>query len=68
LQEIVVGPGAKLWVTLADNRVARFTLTGELTTFATTQLYTYPQGLTVGPDGNIWFTATSGNLIGQIVL
>lgn len=28
----------------------------------------HPEGITAGPDGNLWFTEAGGNRIGQVVV
>lgn len=39
--------------------------TPTITEYPVTQ-YTSPNGLTAGPDGNLWFTEENGNNIGKI--
>ena len=35
--------------------------------FPIPSLATDPAGITVGPDGNLWFTETNGNQVGNII-
>ena len=37
-----------------------------MTEFATPSANSFPDGITVGADGNLWFTERSGNNIGRI--
>ena len=39
---------------------------GSVTGFPVPQALGEPQFITAGPDGNLWFTALSGNAIGRI--
>ncbi len=48
--------------------VGRITPSGISTEFAVPTDYSQPTGITVGPDGNIWFTEARGNKLGQVVL
>lgn len=75
-QRIVSGPDGALYFTVADDEIGRITTTGELLLrripepsepppagSAGTRL---PQGLTVGPDRNLWFTEQFANRIGRM--
>lgn len=46
------------------NRVARITMTGEVTEFPIPSQTGSPINIAVGPDRNVWFT--KGNLLGQV--
>jgi streptogramin lyase len=35
---------------------------------STSEAYSMPQGIVVGPDGNIWFTAYNSNQVGRVDL
>ena len=52
----IVTDGSAVWVTQPDaNGIARITSTGTVTEFWLTT-GSRPTGITVGPDGNLWFT------------
>src|SRR5262249_13622982 len=60
-----------LWFTeVGRDRIGRMTTAGVLTEFdATSQPWaTWPVGIAVGPDGNIWYTELAGNQIGRLDL
>jgi streptogramin lyase len=78
--DITAGPDGNLWFTenfyqvslgtstrLAGARVGRITPDGRVTEFALPVPESLPSGITVGPDGNLWFTETApGAGIGRI--
>jgi streptogramin lyase len=74
--DIVTGPDGNLWFTENNGGIGRITLSGVVTEFTqgltapATPAYGFagpiPNGLTVGPDGNLWFTEQAGNRIGRI--
>ena len=39
---------------------------GSISEFSVPSADSYPTGIAAGPDGNLWFTETSGNKIGRI--
>jgi streptogramin lyase len=53
------GPkGKDIWFTESTNdKIARIDKHGNLTEFALPDAGTFPQDITVGPDGTLWFTA-----------
>ena len=56
-QEIVTGPDRNLWVTLHSRQaIARITPAGQVTEFPLPSGGGNPAGITVGPDGALWFT------------
>lgn len=75
--QIVQGPDGNLWATNVERAtILRLTPTGTATAFgplpssdcavgATTPC-PYPETIAVGPDGNLWFDETRGNVIGRI--
>ncbi len=90
---IVAGPDGNLWFTEqgavgangafkpthpAPGKIGRITPTGRITEFTTPTPFSNPAGITIGPDGNLWFTEYSyevrdmpgvqhgGNKIGRI--
>lgn len=88
---IVTGPDGNLWFTEqgavgangccepthpAPGKIGRITPRGHITEFTTPTPFSNPAGITVGPDGNLWFTEYSyrtregtqqgGNKIGRI--
>jgi streptogramin lyase len=62
--EIVAGPDGALWFTSAFH-IGRITTAGVVTTFADPG-GDFPRGITVGSDGNIWFTESVANHIVRI--
>jgi streptogramin lyase len=44
----------------------RCLLAGSITEFTIPTAASAPEGITAGPDGNLWFTETAGNKIGRI--
>jgi streptogramin lyase len=67
---ITTGPDNNLWFTFSGG-VGRFTTSGQLTTFALSNLS--PGAITNGPDGALWFVenlgllpTSSANMIGRI--
>jgi virginiamycin B lyase len=60
--DIVTGPGSALWFTAnADSWIGRITTSGVITQFAAGDcgsrgLPVQPGAITVGPDGNLWYT------------
>jgi streptogramin lyase len=66
---IVSGPDGNLWFTESNNpnnKVARFTPTGELKEFQVPTGFSGPRGLAVGPDGNLWFTENGKAKVGRL--
>ena len=73
---MTLGPDGNFWVALPGSAsanpissIARITPTGHVTQFPLDSSYeptVDPFGITAGPDGNVWFTEPSGNLIGRI--
>jgi streptogramin lyase len=74
---ITAGPDGNLWFTTFVNNVDRITTAGVITEFPipTTgstlctsgfPLGTCPEGITAGPDGNLWFVEAGGNNVGRI--
>lgn len=68
-QTIVSGIDDNLWFTEPNNpstKVSRFTVNGDLTRYAVPTAFSGPCGLTVGPDGNLWFTEKAKAKIGRL--
>lgn len=92
---IVTGPDGNLWFTEqgaigangafeptrpAPGKIGRITPSGQITEFTTPTPFSNPAGITVGPDGNLWFTEYAyevrdmpgvqqgGNRIGRITV
>ena len=79
---ITAGPDGNLWFTefnssplspsgkrvpVAGNRIGRITPTGVVTEFSKgISVGSAPQGITSGPDGNLWFTESDASRIGRI--
>lgn len=71
-QNIVKGADGNLWITFGTGGyIGKVTIDGIFTEYLVSDIATFG-GLTLGPDGNIWFTATesagliTSNLIGKI--
>ena len=72
--DITTGPDHALWFTdpplsLSQNgKIGRITTTGTISEFSTSKIQ--PYGITLGSDGNLWFTAVDyskfGGVIGRI--
>jgi streptogramin lyase len=78
-QAITAGPDGNLWFTEQQgNAIGRITPAGQITEFplpiptptAASVAFPFtagdPTGIAAGPDGNLWFTEPTGNLIGRI--
>ncbi len=37
-----------------------------ITVFPVPTMSSHPNGITAGPDGNLWFTDSSGNTVGRV--
>lgn len=63
---IARGLDGDLWFTnlSQSGQIGRITPSGTITTFSLSLTYSY--GITVGSDGNVWFTETGPNQIGRI--
>jgi hypothetical protein len=60
LRGIVAGPDGNLYYTKpSDAKIGRITTSGEVTEFNTPSASAFPTFLTVGADGNIWFSEGS---------
>jgi len=42
------------------------TTAGTITQHLIPTIFAYPTGITLGPDGNLWFTESNGNKIGRL--
>ncbi len=51
---------------IAGNRIGRITPPGVVTEFTRASRPAAPDGITAGPDGNLWFTEIDGNRVGRI--
>ena len=79
VSDITSGPDGALWFTnplggtndLGDTiggavgTVGRLSTSGALTTFSDPSI-SFPEGITTGPDGALWFTDNGSNSIGRI--
>jgi virginiamycin B lyase len=74
---IVTGPDGALWFTeyiatgsgpppLRTSYIGRITTGGSITEYETPALDAEPNGITVGPDGNMWFAESFRKQIAQI--
>jgi len=77
---IVTGPDGNLWFTQqgavgangccepthpAPGKIGRITTRGKITEFTTPTPFSNPAGITVGPDGNLWFAEYSYEVSGK---
>lgn len=62
---ITAGPGGMWFVEAIANNVSRITLTGVITDFSPPTVPSGPFDITLGSDGALWFTESSGNKIGR---
>ncbi len=74
---ITTGPDGALWFTnffggdvvsgggFSVGAISRLTTSGSLTTFSGPSI-SFPEGITTGPDGALWFTNNGTNTIGRI--
>jgi serine/threonine protein kinase/streptogramin lyase len=80
LEGIAAGPDGNLWFTISlllnnvnsntnqliGSKIGRITPSGTVTEFSVPTALSDPQGITAGPDGNLWFTENFANQIGRI--
>jgi hypothetical protein len=63
---LAVGPDGNLWVPLSSH-IARITTTGTVSQYPYGQSGSgYANGVTVGPDGDVWFTEGFTGYVGKI--
>jgi virginiamycin B lyase len=48
------------------NNIGSISPTGSIAEFPVQTATSFPCGITLGPDGNIWFTECGGNNIGRV--
>ena len=78
---LIAGPDGNLWIAERNggqdgfegkNRIARVTMSGVVTEFLTDTPGVYfpgfPQSLSVGPNGSIWFTQPANNMVSGVSL
>ena len=73
---IRAGPDGALWFTecalqqtgqcTANGTIGRVTAAGVITEFAIPTAGSFPEGITAGPEGNLWFTLRLGNTTDRI--
>lgn len=63
---ILVNEGSNTWFT-ADRTVVRMNQSAQVTLTVSTSPEDTPGWITVGPDGNLWFTAENSGRIGRIM-
>jgi virginiamycin B lyase len=70
IQEMCVGLDGSLWFTVAEHTyrdwIGRITMNGTFSHFNLTTVEAFPQGITTGPDGNLWYVDYSANLVGRM--
>jgi len=47
------------------NQLIRMTTAGETKSYPLPTAHAFPAHIVVGPDGNLWFTESTGNKIGR---
>ena len=62
---ITTGPGGALWFGQYSGSIGRVSMTGAITLFSDARIG-YTDGITEGPDSNIWFTNKLTNQIGRL--
>jgi virginiamycin B lyase len=56
-----------LWFTEKEgNRIGRITLDGEIAEFAVPTANSGPDGIVLGPDGNVWFSEGNADRIARV--
>jgi virginiamycin B lyase len=79
LQGITFGPDGNLWFTSREENAIRrvspagefngtFVIPSQATEPTQTNKGSWPRGITVGPDGQIWFAEMAANKIGRVTL
>ncbi len=63
--DIVQGPDGNMWFTAPNSKIGRVTPAGVVTEFPSPTAASDPFGITVGPDGALWFAQAVGNSIGR---
>lgn len=69
IDKMTLGQNGDVWFdTATDENVVKMSTTGTSTAYTFSQIPSSNamQGITKGPDGNIWFCAQNSNLIGRI--
>jgi virginiamycin B lyase len=68
-ERITAGPGNTLWFVDHDERIGRVTTRGAISLFSIPidrEAAAMPEGIALGPDGNLWYTAWCSNRIGRV--
>jgi virginiamycin B lyase len=66
-QGIATGSDGAVWFTEeCGNRIARLTLSGQITEYLVPTHDSHPLGITAGPDGALWFVEKAAAKIGRI--
>ena len=55
-----------LWFTEGGGKIGRITTAGYITEYPVLTSGSNPLGITVGPDGKLWFTENATNKIGNV--
>src|SRR5687768_2601598 len=64
--QIVRAPDGALWFTTGTNKIGRITTEGVVTDYPLVTANSRANSITVGPDGNLWFTDRSRQRIGRM--
>lgn len=69
---IVAGPDGNMWAASESSsgqvQINVTTLSGSMTSYVSSSTYSPVQDITVGADGNLWFTESTASNIGRITL
>lgn len=65
---VVGAPSGVYFTEPGLNAIGRLSSTGQLTQYPVPTAHAGLGGLTLGPDGNIWFTETTANKIGRLLI
>jgi virginiamycin B lyase len=66
LQYLAVGPDKQFWAVYRQGHVVSMSLSGKFKAFPIPTSNASPWCLTLGLDGNLWFTELDGNKIGKV--
>lgn len=64
--DAVIDAKGRAWYTEADGKIGRIDLSGKVSTFTVPTEGADPVGLTIGPDGKIWFAEAGAGRIGRL--
>ncbi len=68
LTDLVVGQDGDVWLTGFRDEIVRLRSSGSFDSFRIPTPSCHPSGITMGPDGNVWFTENLGRSVGRLTL